>query len=107
MDEPKPRRPWWRRKRSIATVVALMAAAYLLSFFPACWALMRTEPDDHPIRWKTLRTVHWPTACALSVSPSAVRDPVFAVIGLGQPARGWKIYENWDGGLGVGMYRVE
>lgn len=87
--------------------VPLLVVVYLLSFFPACWALMRTDSTNHPIRWEVLRALHSPTAFALRASPSTVREWVFAAVDRMHPVNGWKIYENWDAGLGVGMYRTD
>ncbi len=39
MDEPKPKRPWWKRKQTWAALVVWLAVGYPLSAGPAAYCL--------------------------------------------------------------------
>lgn len=84
MTDP-PRKPWWRRKRAIALASVLIVLAYPLSFVPACWVLMRTDPMTDVFPFLVIREIHRPTAAVLKVCPESVRDAVRGLIDLGSP----------------------
>ena len=62
MDDAKPKRPWWRRKRWRVAVVLLMAwpALYPVAFGPAIYSWRRGWlPDGRfgsPYRWPLARS---------------------------------------------------
>jgi hypothetical protein len=87
VDTPeKPKRPWWRRKRTWIAA-ALLACSYPLSFVPTCWVLTRMEPlSDDRQSWALLREMHRPTAAALKACPKPVQDAVRRAVDWGAPA---------------------
>lgn len=89
MDDPKPCRPWWRKKRWRAAAAVAFLSAYPPSFFPACWALMRLDPNARPgdvPRWEALTWAYRPAAEAVIAAPPGVQRAVARAVEAGSPA---------------------
>ena len=55
VTDPRPKRPWWRRKRTWAALALWLLLTYPLSMGPASYAVRR--------RWVSIqayRAVYWP-----------------------------------------------
>lgn len=88
MDTPEPKRPWWRKKRAIAAGLLWLMLWYPLSFAPAMWIATRLPlgPGGRTTEFAFLSWLYRPVAMALVESPEPVRDAVFFVGELGNPA---------------------
>jgi len=78
---------WWQRRRVIVTaaVVAALVLAYPLSFVPACWVLMRIDPNVQWRQWEFFRDAYEPVADVVMASPTSIQDWVAIAISVGQP----------------------
>lgn len=55
MDEPKPKRPWWRKKRWWAVGLLWLAVAYPVSIGPAAYLAVRGVAS-----YETYNTIYRP-----------------------------------------------
>ena len=88
MDTADPPRRWWQKKRWIAGVTLAVVLAYPLSLWPACWFVLRLDPEQDQREVGFVCWMYAPVLRLIAESPTAVRNALFWTIELGAPRDG-------------------
>ena len=79
-----PKRPWWKRRRTLAAAPAWVAASYAAGFVPACWVAVRFDPLPG-VAADAVERAYPPVAFALMASPPWAQRGVATVVNVGLP----------------------